>query len=89
MIMKQGVMELVLLTLLVSEARLLTALLLTALSSSQLQAPPLVSLPVGLATHLSWSPGLPHHHHQLAMRCSIRPQLTLPDLVEGALATLS
>ena len=90
MIMKQGVVELVLSTLLVSEVRLLTALLLTALSSSQLQAPPLVSLPAGLGTHLSWSPGLPHRHHQLAMKCSVRQQLvTIPDAVQGTLATLS
>ena len=40
--------------------------------SSQLQAPPLMLLPAGLVTPLYWSPGLPHHHHQLAMRCSIR-----------------
>ena len=53
----------------------------------QLQAPPLVSLPTGLATPLSWSPGLPHHHHQLAMRCSIRHQM-IQDSVEGTLATL-
>ena len=42
-------------------------------SSSQLQAPPLVSLPTGLVTPVLVSPGLPHQqeHHQLAMRCSI------------------
>ena len=62
----------------------------TLFISSQLQAGPLVSLPAGPATLLSWSPGLPQHHHQLAMRCSIRPQLgSVADSVEGTLATLS
>ena len=61
-------------------------------SSSQLQAPPLMSLPAGPATPLSWSPGLlHHHHHQLAMRCSIKHhQLgSVADSVEGTLGTLS
>ena len=51
-------------------------------SSPQLQAPPLVSLPPGVDfTTLFWSPGLLHHQHQLAMRCSIRQLVMLTDSV--------
>ena len=53
--------------------------------SSQLQALPLVSLPIGLVMIVLVSPGMPHRqeHHQLAMRCSITMS------VAETLATLS
>ena len=55
---------------------------------TQLQALPLMSLPPGMATTLSRSLGLPHYHHQLVMRCSIRqPQAV--DSVQETLATLN
>ena len=57
---------------------------------TQLQAIPLMSLHTELSTALSWSLGLPHHHHQLVMKCSIRrPQLQAVDSVQGTQATLN
>ena len=40
--------------------------------SSQLQPPPLMLWPPGQVSAVLMSPGLPHHHHQLSMKCSIR-----------------
>ena len=40
--------------------------------SSQLQALPLVSWPPGQVSTVLMSPGLPHHQHQLSMKCFIR-----------------
>ena len=40
--------------------------------SSQLQVLPLVLWPPGQVSAVLMSPGLPHHHHQLSMKCSIR-----------------
>ena len=39
---------------------------------SQLPVPPLVSWPPGQVSIVLVCPGLPHHHHQLSMKCSIR-----------------
>ena len=58
--------------------------------SLQLQAHPLLSLQTGLATTLSCSSGLLHHHLQLGMSYSISPQLlAVGDSVEETLAILS